>query len=179
LVYSLFIHNTANARYQCDYFVHYYNLTQEIAGRSGIGGYLNPHEIRLLSQAVHCNANTNNRTTRNTVQYKVDEEADFWNKYAALLQRIHTTKDPQGKYVYYPWKARTYKVSTICMDYNSWAFLVVFSVMRFLYFVFVPYPTIPSFLCRNSLHAVPTYIPPHMYLVSSDRGQYCENVAQY
>jgi hypothetical protein len=41
-----------NATHNCDYFVHYFNLTQEAAGRSGEGGHLNPSEILLLEQHV-------------------------------------------------------------------------------------------------------------------------------
>ena len=108
----------ANAGYQCDYFVHYYNLTYENSGRSGAGGSLDPHEVRLLSNAV--DIYTVKGKERMVVEYQVDEEAYFWQRYKALLNRIHNTTDSNGKYVYYPWKARTYKVRhsrwRLCME---------------------------------------------------------------
>ena len=77
---------------------------------------LDPHQVRLLTQAVH--QQDNNITTHVgkqqrdlVVEYTVDEEAYFWKRYNALLKRIHNKTDAKGKYIYYPWKAVTYKVS--------------------------------------------------------------------
>lgn len=43
----------ANVRHHCDYFVHYFNKTREISGRSGSGGLIDPSDVLLLRQAVH------------------------------------------------------------------------------------------------------------------------------
>lgn len=97
-----------NARYQCDVFVHYYNLTHERKGRSGAGGNLDPHEVRLLTNAVHKYSRPP-AGREATVLYTMDEEEHFWKKYDSFLFRIHNTTDKRGRYLYYPWKARTYK----------------------------------------------------------------------
>jgi hypothetical protein len=95
-----------NAHYHCDVFVHYYNLTHEGKGRSGAGGTLDPHEVRLLTRAVHKYRPPGREAT---VLYSMDEEEHFWKKYDSFLFKIHNTTDKGGRYLYYPWKARTYK----------------------------------------------------------------------
>ena len=68
---------------------------------------MDPHEVRKLTDAVRkYQANA-------TIEYTIDEEEDFWNKYRALLKRIHNTTDSKGRLLYYPWRAVTYKVSLI------------------------------------------------------------------
>ncbi|KAI2506913.1 hypothetical protein MHU86_7505 [Fragilaria crotonensis] len=42
-----------NAQYDCDYFVHFYNVTYEPPSRSGNGGIIVPDDVYLLRQAVH------------------------------------------------------------------------------------------------------------------------------
>jgi hypothetical protein len=95
-----------NAAHNCDYFVHYYNLTQEEPGRSGHGGHLNPSEILLLEQHVQNEAPAGQR--RPNVVFLADQEEDFWKRYDTLIQKTRNTKDGKGKFLYYPWKAKTY-----------------------------------------------------------------------
>jgi hypothetical protein len=97
-----------NAAYNCDYFVHYYNLTQEVAGRSGHGGTLNPSEILLLEQHVQREAPSGPGHRTPQVVFQADQEEDFWKQYGTLLKKTRTTLDANGNYLYYPWKARTY-----------------------------------------------------------------------
>lgn len=92
----------------CDYFVHYYHMTEEAAGRSGQGGAINPTSILLLKDAVLRVAASKGETSTPIVGFVHDTEEDFWKKYTPLIERIRTTK-LQGKYLYFPWKARTYK----------------------------------------------------------------------
>jgi len=85
-----------NARYGCDYFVHYYDVAKEAGGRSGSGGSINPTEILLLKEAVEkihnknmdsMNINMSTGTTRSnsesnleampTVQFCSDKEESF------------------------------------------------------------------------------------------------------
>ena len=68
---------------------------------------MDPHEVRKLTDAVK------KYQPNATVEYTMDQEQDFWDKYGALLKRIHNTKDPKGRYLYYPWRAVTYKVRRI------------------------------------------------------------------
>jgi hypothetical protein len=109
LVLPSFIENVIrpNAAHNCDYFVHYFNLTQEVAGRSGKGGHLNTSEILLLEQHVQREAPPGQR--RPNVMFLAEQEEDFWKKYEALIKKTHVTKDSKGRYLYYPWKAGTYK----------------------------------------------------------------------
>jgi hypothetical protein len=96
-----------NAAYHCDYFIHYYNLTNEIVGRFGQGGRdVNPQEILLLRDKVL----EHDSTRASTVIFGVTQEEDFWQQYATILDKIHNTKDGKtGRYIYFPWKAQTYQ----------------------------------------------------------------------
>jgi hypothetical protein len=95
-----------NAAYNCDYFVHYFNLTQEAAGRSGNGGHLNTSEILLLEQHVQREAPPGQR--RPTVAFLVEQEEDFWRNYEALIYKTRVTTDSEGMPLYYPWKEMSY-----------------------------------------------------------------------
>jgi hypothetical protein len=96
-----------NAAHNCDYFVHYFNLTQEQPGRSGHGGHLNTSEILLLEQHVQREAPPGQR--RPTVVFLAEQEAEFWKNYDSLIQRTRTTRDKKGRYLYFPWKDTTYE----------------------------------------------------------------------
>jgi hypothetical protein len=99
-----------NAAHNCDYFVHFFNLTQEVNGRSGGGGHLDPSEILLLEQHVQREAPPGQR--RPTVVFLAEQEADFWKNYDSLIQKTRNTHDSNGKYLYFPWKDKTYKYPT-------------------------------------------------------------------
>jgi hypothetical protein len=103
-----------NAQYHCDYFIHYYNLTNESLGRFGQGGRnINPDEILLVRDNVLDNAHPYDSATVTTVAYGVTQKDDFWQQYATVLEKIHNTKDSQtGRYLYFPWKAQTYTFPT-------------------------------------------------------------------
>jgi hypothetical protein len=100
-----------NARYNCDYFVHYYNLTEEQAGRSGKGGVLNPSEILSLTGEVHRYA-PQHADRRPRVVFQVDQEAAFWNNYNDLIHRTRTATDSLGRLLFYPWRLSTYTYPT-------------------------------------------------------------------
>jgi hypothetical protein len=104
-----------NAAYNCDYFIHYYNLTTEVSGRSGQGGDVNPQEILLLREQVlqeHAKAHPDKPTPTSSVIYAVSQEGDFWKQYSHLIHKIHNAKDADGNYLYFPWKAKTYTFPT-------------------------------------------------------------------
>jgi hypothetical protein len=117
-----------NAGYHCDYFVHYYNLTQEAAGRSGKGGSLNPHEIRSLTGAVQevarrwaTTSNSSSGTIEPpTIAYGMTQEADFWTEQAEFLVKVHTTKDSRGRLLYYPWEEQSYTAATVDNIVKMW-----------------------------------------------------------
>jgi len=95
----------------CDYYVHYYHKTEEESGRSGSGGSIDPTEILHLKDAVLQEAHRRGATPLPTVEFTFDTEEDFWKEYTPLIEKIRTTK-VDGKYLYFPWKARTYKHPT-------------------------------------------------------------------
>eukprot|EP00977_Amphora_coffeiformis_P007994 scaffold1803_cov92-Amphora_coffeaeformis.AAC.17 len=104
-----------NAKYQCDIFVHYYNLTFEQAGRSGDGGTLDPHQVRLLKRAVSQTTNTNT-----TVAFTVTQEANFWTQYKDLLDKMRTVKGPDGNLRYHPWKEKSYHMTQAANVIKMW-----------------------------------------------------------
>ena len=95
----------------CDYYVHYYHKTEEESGRSGSGGFIDPTAILHLKDAVLQEAQRRGTTPLPTVEFTFDTEEDFWKEYTPLIEKIRTTK-VDGKYLYFPWKARTYKHPT-------------------------------------------------------------------
>jgi len=99
-----------NAVYNCDYYVHYYEQSHEPAGRSGNGGELNTGEILLLRDQVELAAR--NSTRRPIVAFVKDSEDSFWKEHASLIDKIRNTKDDEDRYLYYPWKEKTYVYPT-------------------------------------------------------------------
>jgi hypothetical protein len=97
------VQNVIALNADCDYFVHYYHVTQEAAGRSGQGGILNPLEIHLLKDAVLQVAVARNESRVPTVELMSDTEAEFDAKYQTLLTAIETNQS-----LYVPWKDPTY-----------------------------------------------------------------------
>ena len=100
-----------NARFGCDYFIHYYHQESESAGRAGQGGQLNPDEVLLMRQPIKDAAkqvkNTPNRNP--AVIFIKDTEEEFWKKRGDLVEKYRNTKASDGNYLYYPWKAITYR----------------------------------------------------------------------
>ena len=100
-----------NARHGCDYFIHYYHREEEPGGRAGSGGHLNPDEVllmkgRIKKAAKHAKFTLNREPM---VFFVKDTEEDFWRKRGEQVEKYRTAKDEDGKYLYYPWKARTYR----------------------------------------------------------------------
>lgn len=99
-----------NARFGCDYFIHYYHREEEPGGRAGQGGSLNPDEVLLMKAKILSAAKAVKSTpNRNpAVIFVKDTEEEFWEKRGELVEKYRTTKSADGNYLYYPWKARTY-----------------------------------------------------------------------
>jgi hypothetical protein len=93
---------------ECDYYVHYYHMTEEAAGRSGRGGAIDPTAILLLKEAVLQAAARRKESRTPIVEFVFDKEEDFWKRYTDLIEKIRNTK-VGDKYLYFPWKAKTYK----------------------------------------------------------------------
>jgi len=99
-----------NARWGCDYFVHYYHKTEESSGRAGAGGDINPDEVLLMKERIrNCHQRVKQTSNRNpTVVFVKDTEEEFWQKRGKLVEKYRAAKDENGHYLYYPWRARTY-----------------------------------------------------------------------
>lgn len=98
-----------NAPYNCDYFIHYFHLKEEAAGRSGSGGAIHPEQVLDIRQHV-IDAATGNPSRTPLVNFDKTTEEEFIDQYQGLLDTIHTTIDETtGKYRYFPWKAKTYR----------------------------------------------------------------------
>jgi len=105
-----------NAKYGCDYFVHYYQQNSEASGRSGRGGAIRSEDIFLLEASVRKlhEANNNNNTTANAiatpkVAFVSDTNETFWNKREAVNQHYRTAKNPDGNYTFFPYGEQTYE----------------------------------------------------------------------
>lgn len=91
-----------NAINGCDYFVHYYYLTEEMPGRSGDGGRINPNEVVKLKQAVQ------EFSPKSVIQFRYDKEQAFWDQYQPLIEKIRASNDTDGKFLYFPWRSPSY-----------------------------------------------------------------------
>jgi hypothetical protein len=105
-----------NAKYNCNFFVHYYQLEQEASGRSGQGGAIHPKQVLMLKEHVlqqQQKMHSSSPSRIPTVQFTVTHEVEFWKQYQPFLDKIQHTKDPSGKHpLYFPCRARTYKNPT-------------------------------------------------------------------
>lgn len=83
-------------------------MTEEVKGRSGAGGIIDPTAILLLRDAVHTIAKARNEYPLPIVEFVYDTEDDFWIQYNTTLEKIRTVQ-VDGKYLYFPWKSSSYK----------------------------------------------------------------------
>jgi hypothetical protein len=100
-----------NARYRCDYFVHYYDRREESDYRgadSGRGGTIDPEEVKLLTAEVE-NADASVILDDSederipVVEFMKDTENSFFERYTPLLQKIYTERGgPNGNLLYFP-----------------------------------------------------------------------------
>lgn len=127
-----------NARYRCDYYVHYYQQSREAAGRSGRGGTIRADDILELDDVVrrvhdeyhhHHHSHTTDTTDHNhnshnshtstdtyipapTVTFVSDTNATFWKQREGTLRRYQTATNADGNYTFFPWKSETYVYPT-------------------------------------------------------------------
>lgn len=96
----------------CDYYVHFYNRTKEDSGRKNMGGIIDPTEIFKLKDAVLQGAQRRRVPLLPRVEFKSNSEEEFWVLYADLLEKTHSAKDEKGRYLYFPWKDKSYTYPT-------------------------------------------------------------------
>jgi hypothetical protein len=113
IVKNVLIPNMAN---QCDVYFHYYHVARESGGgRSGHGGRIDPNSITQgLRQAVHdlYADSTSSDIHVPYVSMTNDTDESFWNARRTSLEKYRTAKDAQGRYLYFPWMAKTFKYPT-------------------------------------------------------------------
>jgi len=108
-----------NARYKCDYFVHYYSDTRQETDYRGAdrgrGGRLDPEEVRLLAEAVrdaHKDYFVRHPWAEDgidaplppapTVEFIHDTENSFFQQYDPLLHKIFNERGEDGRLLYIP-----------------------------------------------------------------------------
>jgi hypothetical protein len=106
-----------NLQYNCDYYVHYYQIDWEEAGRSGHAGEINPDAILLLEAAMQQIHNeTMSNETRGISSFGIvpqvlfisDTNTTFWKARGNLVEKYRTTKRKDGNYLYYPYREPNY-----------------------------------------------------------------------
>ena len=108
IVKNILIPNIDN---NCDIFMHYYHVEQETSGRSGHGGTINPNDVLQLPQELHSLTSQYSNVATQSQQYIAiinDTEKEFWSKRGELLTKYRTKKDADGKYLYFPWMAKSF-----------------------------------------------------------------------
>jgi len=100
LIQNVIQPNKANC---CDYFVHYYNVTAESAGRSGRGGGIDASEILLLEQAVRDVHSDSDDGCFPMVRFAHDTDASFQSNRRSILKDLTTTtQETSERNIYIP-----------------------------------------------------------------------------
>jgi len=112
-----------NARYQCDYFVHYYDRREESDYRGadkGRAGKIDPEEIKLLRAAVQKEHASYERIPK--VEFSKDSEKSFFDRYNPLLTKIFNDRGgPANTLLYIPLsEAEPFPNSTIVNIIKMW-----------------------------------------------------------
>lgn len=120
LVLPSMIPNVLKPNLACDFFVHYYDIQSEEAGRSGDGGAIRAKDIYLLEREILKLANEAGMSVP-TVRFVSDTADSFQYQYHDLLDKLMTTKDPKtGKPYYLPWKDESYDTGTVVNVMKMW-----------------------------------------------------------
>lgn len=92
--------------------MHYYEIQEESGGRSGYGGSISPEEALLIKDAVKQVYNDAPTSDIPRVAISMDTNEDFWEKRGKLLEKYRKTKGADGRFLYYPWNAKSYTYPT-------------------------------------------------------------------
>ena len=98
-----------NAKHNCDYFIHYYNVTLEESGRSGNGGEIRPDEIHDIRSHILDAAINSSSQTPIIIAFRSHTNDEFWSHRNETVQKVRHTKDINGNYYYFPWKEANYR----------------------------------------------------------------------
>lgn len=105
------VKNVLEPNNHCDVYAHAIVREEEEAGRSGKGGTIDPNALYLLQQKVN---------NDNHVAIATDTEDDFWKLHNATLTKYRNTKAKNGELLYYPWKLRDIKPSSVENIIKQW-----------------------------------------------------------
>jgi hypothetical protein len=108
IIQNILIPNKQN---RCDLYFHYYRVQAEKKGRSGYGGLINREDIDMLYAAVK-QVYIGESGDIPHVSITSDTDEDFLRKRGAQLKKYRKTKGTDGKYLYYPWMAKSFKYPT-------------------------------------------------------------------
>jgi hypothetical protein len=103
-----------NLKHECDYYVHYYKIENEVSSRSGLGGSIDADEVILLQSAIHqiFNDTTLNLTkdfSLETPHVSFTSDTNDTLERGDLIETYRTTKDQNGNYRYFPYKHPNYE----------------------------------------------------------------------
>jgi len=108
-----------NMKHGCDFFVHYYQIDKEEAGRSGHGGEINADDVLLLENAIQAIYNDTTMNLRKdtpadivnkppSISFISDTNDTFWDVRGEQVLKYRNTRRNNGHYLYYPQKVTTY-----------------------------------------------------------------------
>eukprot|EP00980_Cylindrotheca_fusiformis_P008621 scaffold1830_cov117-Cylindrotheca_fusiformis.AAC.20 len=104
IVRNILIPNKEN---RCDIYLHHYDVKEEKKDRrSGQGGKINSKEVEGLHEAVR--KVYSNEANHPHVAIISDTDEEFWRIRGESIEKYRKAKGSDGKYLYYPWMARSY-----------------------------------------------------------------------
>ncbi len=107
-----------NIHYDCDYFVHIYNVTFEPPSRSSAGGPIMPEDVYLLREAVHNHARRAGRDILPYVGFAHHSVEEFERNHSALLAMIRNeTNNEKNPFI---GKVKGYTVETHANVIKMW-----------------------------------------------------------
>ncbi|CAJ1922867.1 unnamed protein product [Cylindrotheca closterium] len=97
---------------RCDIYFHYYDVKEEQKNvRSGSGGQIDVQAVEKLREAVK-DVYGNDDPNLPFVSIISDTESEFLSKRGQLMEKYRKTKAKDGKYLYFPWMAKSFVYPT-------------------------------------------------------------------
>lgn len=101
-----------NKENRCDIYFHYYDVKEEQKNaRSGSGGQIDLQAVEKLRDAVK-DIYGSDDPKQPSVSIISDTESEFTNKRGQLMEKYRTVKAKDGKYLYFPWMAKSFVYPT-------------------------------------------------------------------
>jgi hypothetical protein len=97
---------SVNAQHNCDYYIHYFNLTYESTSRAGAGGEIKADEIYLIADAIRNVAQAHNLPMPH-VHFQGTTNEEFETQYKDLIHKVRYEKDGFDQLRYFPWAQKS------------------------------------------------------------------------